>query len=87
MLHLGDSTVKIPSNNNSISVSSEAHSISVHAVEDMEIPGHSVHLVMATLQEGYCDSAERFTEGLIEPAAVLPKHLCVARSLGRISSE
>ena len=62
MLHLGDSTVKIPSNNNSVSVSSEAHSISVHVVEDMEFPGHSVRLVMATLQEGSCDSAEWFTE-------------------------
>lgn len=86
-LHLGDSTVKIPSNNNSVSVSSEAHSIFVHALEDTEIPGRSVCLVIATLQEGSCGSTERFAEGLIEPVAVLPKHLCVARSLGRVSSE
>ncbi|KAL5517946.1 hypothetical protein EMCRGX_G003596 [Ephydatia muelleri] len=85
-LHLGNSTIKIPSSDVSVS-SDDAHSISVHALEDMDIPGRSVRLVIATLQKGSCGSTERISEGLIEPATVLPKHLCVARSLGRVLSE
>eukprot|EP00731_Ephydatia_muelleri_P020689 Em0013g416a len=85
-LHLGNSTIKIPSSDVSIS-SDDAHSISVHALEDMDIPGRSVRLVIATLQKGSCGSTEQISEGLIEPATVLPKHLCVARSLGRVLSE
>eukprot|EP00731_Ephydatia_muelleri_P033855 Em0040g5a len=84
-LHLGNSTIKIPSSDVSVS-SDDAHSISVHALEDMDIPGRSVRLVIATLQKGSCGSTERISEGLIEPATVLPKHLCVARSLGRVLS-
>ena len=79
-LHLGNSKIKIPSSNVSVS-SDDAHSISVHALEDMDIPGRSVRLVIATLQKGSCGSTEQISEGLIEPATVLPKHLCVARSL------
>eukprot|EP00731_Ephydatia_muelleri_P006855 Em0003g1103a len=85
-LHLGNSTIKIPSSDVSVS-SNDAHSISVHALEDMDIPGRSVRLVIATLQKGSCGSTEQISEGLIEPATVLPKHLCVARSLGRVLSE
>ncbi|KAL5457023.1 hypothetical protein EMCRGX_G034258 [Ephydatia muelleri] len=85
-LHLGNSTIKIPSSDVSVS-SDDAHSISVHALEDMDIPGRSVRLVIATLQKGSCGSTERISEGLIEPATVLPKHLCVARSLGRVLSK
>ncbi|KAL5494037.1 hypothetical protein EMCRGX_G015306 [Ephydatia muelleri] len=85
-LHLGNSTIKIPSSDVSVS-SDDAHSISVHALEDMDIPGRSVRLVIATLQKGSCGSTEWISEGLIEPATVLPKHLCVARSLGRVLSE
>ena len=76
-LHLGNSTIKIPSSDVSVS-SDDAHSISVH---DMDIPGRSVRLVIATLQKGSCGSTEQISEGLIEPATVLQKHLCVARSL------
>eukprot|EP00731_Ephydatia_muelleri_P010420 Em0005g1006a len=85
-LHLGNSPIKIPSSDVSVS-SDDAHSISVHALEDMDIPGRSVRLVIATLQKGSCGSTERISEGLIEPATVLPKHLCVARSLGQVLSE
>eukprot|EP00731_Ephydatia_muelleri_P031115 Em0022g629a len=85
-LHLGNSTIKILSSDVSVS-SDDAHSISVHALEDMNIPGRSVRLVIATLQKGSCGSTEQISEGLIEPATVLPKHLCVARSLGRVLSE
>ena len=87
-LHLGNSTIKIKVPSSDVSVSSDdAHSISVHALEDMDIPGRSVRLVIATLQKGSCGSTEQISEGLIEPATVLPKRLCVARSLGRVLYE
>ena len=38
MLHLGNSKIKIPSSDVSV-LSDDAHSISVHALEDMDIPG------------------------------------------------
>ena len=84
-LHLGNNTsITVPTGQNlGIQVSDTIHSIPVHALEDMEIPGRSVRLVIATLQEG--SYGEEFAEGLIEPVASLPKHLCVARSLGRVS--
>ena len=53
----------------------------------ISLHGRSVRLVSATLQKGSCGSTEQISEGLIEPATVLPKHLCVAHSLGRILSE
>ncbi|KAL5517057.1 hypothetical protein EMCRGX_G002524 [Ephydatia muelleri] len=73
-LHLGNSTIKILSSDVSVS-SDDAHSISVHALEDTDIPGRSVRLVIATLQKESCGSTEQISEGLIEPATVLPKHL------------
>ena len=53
-------------------------------MEDTEIPGRSVRVVVATLKEEFCTQAE--LDGMIEPAVKLPKHLCVARSLGHVSS-
>ena len=53
-------------------------------MEDTEIPGRSVGVVVATLKEEFCTQAE--LDGMIEPAVKLPKHLCVARSLGHVSS-
>ena len=46
-----------------------------------------MRLVIATLQKGSCGSNKQISEGLIESATVLPKHLCAARSLGRVLSE
>ena len=59
-------------------------SITVHALADTEIPGCSVRVVVATLKEEFCIPAE--IDGMIKPAVKLPKYLCVARSLGHVSS-
>ena len=60
-------------------------SITVRASKDAEIPGRSVRVVVATLKEEFCIPTE--LDGMIEPAVKLPKHLCVARSLGHVSSD
>ena len=52
MLHLGNSKIKIPSSYVSVS-SDDAHSISVHALEDMDIPAWSLGAF------GQCNFAER----------------------------
>ena len=81
-LHLGNESVMVPTQEETSN--NKKSSITVHALEDTEIPGRSVRVVVATLKEEFCTQAE--LNGMIEPAVKLPKHLCVARSLGHVSS-
>ena len=87
-LHLGNhTTVIVPASQTvGAQVSDAIHNIFVHAPEDLQVPARSVRLVNGVLPSGFCREAE-VEEGLVEPAAVgLPKHLCVARSMGKVSS-
>ena len=87
-LHLGNhTTITVPASQTvGAQVSDAIHNISVHALEDLQVPARSVRLVKGMLPSGFCREAE-VEEELVEPAAVgLPKHLCVARSLGKVSS-
>ena len=87
-LHLGNhTTITVPASQTvGAQVSDAIHNISIHAPEDLQVPARSVRLVNGMLPSGFCREAG-VEEGLVEPAAVgLPKHLCVARSLGKVSS-
>ena len=55
-LHLGNESVMVPTQEETSS--NGKSSITVHASEDTEIPGRSVCVVVATLKEELCISAE-----------------------------
>ena len=63
---------------------SDSTSIAITAPVDMIIPGRTVQLIQAELEEETCN----FNEALVEPdiARALPKSLCTARSLTPVLS-
>ena len=78
-LHLGNESVMVPTQEETSS--NGESSITVHSLEDTEIPGRSVCVVVATLKEEFSIPAE--LDGMIEPAVKLPKHLDLCGSLLR----
>lgn len=84
-LHLGSNLIQTFVRKGINNISEGEDNIYVHAMEDTDIPGRSVKLITASLQEESC-VVTKLRERLIEPlTSKLPKHLCVARSLGAVT--